>query len=92
MLTVKIVDYNNLPENLQDKVPSSYYDIFRTHYLLVEIDGTTIRVENDCMEPEDATFYRDLYWIKDAIEEAYRIGRDESFIDGQINMAEASSG
>jgi hypothetical protein len=84
VLTVRVVDYNNLPENLQDTVPSSYYEEIRTHYLLVEVDGNIIRVENDCMEPEDATFYRDLYWIKDAIEKAYEIGKDEGYEDALI--------
>ena len=29
------------------------------------------------MEPEDATFGRGLAWVPDAIQQAYRLGRDD---------------
>ena len=45
------------------------------HYLIItDDDGNVIRKESDCMEPEDASLYRDLSWVKDAIEQAYQLG------------------
>ena len=43
-------------------------------YLRVTHHGKTLLLENDAMEPEDATFYRDLSWVKDMIKEAYMLG------------------
>ncbi len=40
----------------------------------------TVRTQTDCMEPEDATFYRDLAWIKDAILEAYELGKEDQLL------------
>jgi len=45
--------------------------------MIVSHQGEVIRTENDYMEPEDASFQRDLRWIPDAIMEAYKIGRKE---------------
>lgn len=44
-------------------------------YIRVTYKGKTIRLESDAMEPEDATFGRDLGWIKEALEEAYELGK-----------------
>ena len=43
-------------------------------YIIQKVDGEIISVESDAMEPEDASFGRDLGWIKQALEEAYEKG------------------
>jgi hypothetical protein len=48
-------------------------------YLRVRELGDTVYLESDAMEPEDARFSRDLSWIKDALEYAYKCG----FTDGR---------
>ena len=46
------------------------------NYLIVENDdGAVVRIETDGMEPEDTVFYRDLYWIVEALQQAYTMGR-----------------
>jgi hypothetical protein len=43
-------------------------------YIIQKVDGQIISVESDAMEPEDASFGRDLRWIKKALEDAYNLG------------------
>jgi hypothetical protein len=43
------------------------------NYLIIE-DGAHNRVYSDAMEPEDATFCRDLYWIADELQTVYNAG------------------
>ena len=55
-----------------------------SHYMTItDDDGNVIRVESDRMEPEDAVFYRDLSWVKDAIEQAYELGRAKGLKENQ---------
>ena len=44
-------------------------------YLVIRVDDKIVRVESDAMEPEDATFGRDLHWIGDALAEAFKYGQ-----------------
>ena len=46
-------------------------------YLRVTHEGQTIYLESDAMEPEDASFTRDLKWIKDALLKAYALGVED---------------
>ena len=43
-------------------------------YLLIYDGMDLIRVESDDIQPEDVSFTRDLNWVKDAIEGAYKKG------------------
>ena len=43
-------------------------------YIKATHKGKTILLESDCIEPEDATFSRDLSWISNALKEAYKLG------------------
>jgi len=45
--------------------------------LVILHDGKEIERHSDYMEPEDAVFYRDLAWIKEAILEAYELGKKD---------------
>lgn len=45
--------------------------------LRVTHNGKVLIEEADTMEPEDASFNRDLSWIKSAIELAYKLGKGE---------------
>ena len=50
---------------------------------IVEINkGEIIAVNSDAMEPEDASFTRDLRWIVESLKNAYKIG----FLDGNKNQ------
>ena len=60
--------YDELPKNIKSLVspPYSKYDLYS--YIVSYWPNGEIQVESDHMEPEDATFYRDLKWIKPALE------------------------
>ena len=47
-------------------------------YIRVTYNGETILLESDAMEPEDASFGRDLSWIVGIIKKAYEIGKASS--------------
>lgn len=46
-------------------------------YIRMSRNGKTIHLYSDAMEPEDATFGRDLSWIAKAIHEAYDYGWED---------------
>jgi hypothetical protein len=46
-----------------------------SHYLVITWDNGERQVESDGMCPEDSIFPRDLSWIKDTIERAYKEGQ-----------------
>jgi uncharacterized lipoprotein NlpE involved in copper resistance len=45
--------------------------------LQVVRDGTVIREEADCGEPEDQSFCRDWSWVETALREAYAFGLED---------------
>lgn len=78
MIEIKTVSYEELPEEVdKDWVPNNGSGKEYAQYLLFYENGIFYRYESDAMEPEDVTFSRNLSWIKDAIMEAYKKGKDE---------------
>jgi len=53
--------------------------------LQISHNGQVIREEWDGGEPEDNTFSRDYAWVKYALEEAYRLGREDAFKEAGAN-------
>jgi hypothetical protein len=45
------------------------------NYIRITRNGSTVWLESDAMEPEDARFSRDLQWIVEALRYAYECGR-----------------
>ena len=43
-------------------------------YIVEKVDEKVINVYSDAMEPEDATFHRDLRWVMESLKEAYLRG------------------
>ncbi|MCP8305329.1 MAG: hypothetical protein H3Z50_07705 [archaeon] len=74
MLTVDILEYNELTEEQKEVVSNNGVGKKNASYLCVSYDGTVIALESDAMEPEDATFYRDLSWIRDLLLDCYNFG------------------
>lgn len=78
MYKVEFINYDHLTDEeieagLSDNGCGKEY----ASYMRVTHNGKTIRLESDAMEREDASFFRDLSWIKEAFEEAYNLGRNE---------------
>ena len=69
---VSILDYDGLTEEEIEKMCAQEDDY--AGYIKATHKGKTILLESDCIEPEDATFSRDLSWISNALKEAYKLG------------------
>ncbi|HAR33376.1 MAG TPA: hypothetical protein DCR95_04605 [Desulfobacter sp.] len=70
-----LCDFEDLPDNQKDKQPNNGPGKEYASYLIIKHKGEIIRIQSDAMEPEDANFLRDLWWIKDALIQAYELGR-----------------
>ena len=57
------------------------YDNDGVSTITIDCDGD-IESYTDEMEPEDATFYRDLCWIISELERAYEQGCEDGYEDG----------
>ncbi len=79
MLKVKLVNYDELPEDIKKDYSRHCED---SCFLLIYYRNKLLFVESDAMEPEDARFCRDLSWIPEQIEKAYKLGlKDGNSLD-----------
>lgn len=77
MLTIQCTTCDELtPEELEEQ-PDNGDGKENANYLIITIDGKRRMILSDAMEPEDATFTRDLSDVKDAIRIAYEAGLRE---------------
>lgn len=74
----KHVKFDDLTEEEQEDVPNNGNGKEEANYIRI-IDEEGTRVYGDAMDPEDATFKRDLDWIKDELEKAYTQGRIDEY-------------
>lgn len=56
------------------------------NYIRITHCGQTLFLESDAMEPEDATFTRDLAWVEKALKQVYQLG----MIDGAADARAAT--
>ena len=77
MFKVKMLDYEELPDDVRKGwgLPNNGSGREYAKYVVIYHNDVVIGVYSDAMEPEDATFYRDLCWIFVELERAYQIGR-----------------
>ena len=54
--------------------------------LCITHNGKVLIEETDTMEPEDASFGRNLNWIKAAIELAYKLGKEEIDLSAKMEI------
>lgn len=84
MYTVTKCDYAELPETIKnpeflvDSLPDNGSGKEYATYLIIKHNETILAVESDAMEREDAVFHRDLSWIKQALETAYKLGYEDA--------------
>ena len=62
MRTVKLVNFDDLTTDEKLGVSNNGYGKEYASYIVIE-DENGKRIYSDAMEPEDATFFRDLSWI-----------------------------
>ena len=73
--------YDDLTDEEKNDVPNNGYGgKEEANYLRLIHNDETYDLISDAMEPEDATFTRDLFWVKAAIEQAYELG----YADGKL--------
>jgi hypothetical protein len=77
VLIVKKLRFSDLSEEEKRSIPDNGCGKEEANYIKVQEDGNLLYLESDAMEPEDATFSRDLNWIVGAIRAAYQIGKSE---------------
>lgn len=82
-LQVKIFYCDDIPDEYCEEIfhcPKSELEGWELDrgILCIIYDGVLIEYHMDGMEPEDASFGRDLGWIPGAIEKAYAMGKAEA--------------
>ena len=77
MLSVMRMEYNELSDVEKKYASNNGCGKEYATYVKVVYNGDTIFIESDAMEPEDATFSRDLSWIFEALSECYELGRQD---------------
>lgn len=77
-MKIQKLNYEDLTLLEADLAPDNGSGKDMSNYLRITYeDGNSVTV-SDAMEPEDATFSRDLSWIKDALLMAYEQGIKDS--------------
>jgi len=74
MLKVSVVAFKSLSDAEKNEASNNGHGKEYSSYIRVELDGQTIALESDAMEPEDVNFYRDLYWVPKLLQKCYEIG------------------
>lgn len=79
-MDISIKSYDELPEGLKEEASNNGAGKDYALYIYVEHNGELIACESDAMEPEDATFGRDLNWIVGLLRKVYKVGVDSKSI------------
>jgi hypothetical protein len=74
-LSIEVVSAQDLSDEMKDIYDVTYDDC--SNYMVVKHGDEIISVVNDCMEPEDAMFTRDLQWIVELLGEVYELGKSD---------------
>ena len=80
-MKIERLHYSDLSEELKERAQfesdCGCGREYASYLVLYDAQGQFIQMYSDAMEPEDASFYRDLDWIEDAILNAYQRGIDD---------------
>lgn len=77
MYEVTMQGSEELSEDELEEMPDNGSGKEYAGYIRITYDGKTLAIHSDAMEPEDATFGRDLSWIDEALREAYELGKKD---------------
>ena len=83
MLVTKM-EYADLPDDVKDDMPENGPGAEWASYLKVDFGDGEVHYYSDAMESEDATFDRDLRWIKSALERAYYVGAGGPLVQEEL--------
>ncbi len=73
MFKVRILPYGELP----DEVKSQLCGYVHGEFILIYHKDKLIFWKSDDIEPEDVRFCRDLSWVPEIIDEAYKLGLED---------------
>jgi len=79
MLKVEAVGYSSLSDEQKNSVSDNGSGKEWANYLKVTHNDEIVALKSDAMEPEDASFSRDLNWIYGLLRKCYELGQ----IDGK---------
>jgi hypothetical protein len=71
---VRLVGYSDLTDEEQESQPNNGCGKEEANYIKVFYNDKVYFIESDAMEPEDASFCRDLGWVAQALEDTYYLG------------------
>ena len=74
MLKVEQLRFNDLTDDEKEDASNNGAGKEYANYIKITHNGKVICFESDAMEPEDATFGRDLSWVADMLEQCYVFG------------------
>ena len=77
MLDVKVESFEDLTEEEKEDASNNGSGKEYASYIRITHNGKPLYLDSDAMEPEDATFTRDLAWIAGAIKKAYELGKED---------------
>lgn len=79
LLEVRVLDRDDIDEfpELAKEYKASLENYYTFGVLVVLHNGEVIFNAGDGFEPEDATFERDLWWITNIIQKAYKLGFED---------------
>ena len=78
MFKVQILPYRELPDEIKSRLCGDSYG----EYILIYPKDRLIFWRSNEIEPEDIKFSRDLSWVPEMIEKAYKLGlRDGNSLD-----------
>jgi hypothetical protein len=66
-MKIKVIGFDNLTEDQKINVPDNGSGKEWANYIHIEWDDGTESLFSDAMQPEDASFSRDLSWVPEVI-------------------------
>lgn len=78
MLEIKMVNFDELSDEEKENVPNNGSGKEYASYIKVLHGGEILCLHSDAMEPEDASFCRDLSWIAGLLDRCYNIGKQDA--------------
>jgi len=76
-MKIETLSYEDLTDEEKEDVPDNGSGKEYACYIKIAGKGKTLLLKSDAMEPEDASFCRDLDWIVSALQEVYNLGLED---------------
>lgn len=76
-LKIECLSFDKLLKEEKENVPNNGCGKEYSTYIKITENGETILLESDAIEPEDASFCRDLSWVIKALRLVYKKGKLE---------------